>query len=225
MGVGLNEAPRSDLRGASCFLLCQESTYGVVTLRRDTLSAANRPVTLPPATSTTRDETLNRSLILWNSLMIGFVVMSPPAGLYAMTSQIAQTFDNVDKTIIDLQSGHTVKQTVNPFGVVVESPFNGTFEHGNLHRGQRFPSNEIETPGWSLHGGDFKSDLASSTTFTVHEDVPGNYVAELNSLPIFANSQITHNRFYIPQTAQSLQFSTRVQSTELFRTGASDGVH
>ena len=120
---------------------------------------------------------------------------------------------------IDDNADDTVKSIVNPFGVAVESVFNGTFEHGNIHRGQRFPSNEIETPGWSLHGGDFQSDLASSTTFTVREDAPGNHVAELNSLPIYGNSQITHNRFYIPQTALSLQFSTRVQEKELFRTG------
>jgi amino acid transporter len=39
---------------------------------------------LPPATTTTAPETLNRSLTLWNSLTIGFATVSPVAGLYAI---------------------------------------------------------------------------------------------------------------------------------------------
>ena len=37
-----------------------------------------------PATASTGGETLNRSLSLWNSLTIGFAVVSPVVGLYAI---------------------------------------------------------------------------------------------------------------------------------------------
>lgn len=40
--------------------------------------------TLPPATATTVAGTLHRSLSLWNSLTIGFAVVSPVVGLYAI---------------------------------------------------------------------------------------------------------------------------------------------
>jgi len=39
---------------------------------------------LPPATATTAPDTLNRSLTVWNSLTIGFAVVSPVVGLYAI---------------------------------------------------------------------------------------------------------------------------------------------
>jgi amino acid transporter len=40
--------------------------------------------TLSPATATTVADTLNRSLSVWNSLTIGFAVVSPVVGLYAI---------------------------------------------------------------------------------------------------------------------------------------------
>ena len=40
--------------------------------------------TFPPATATTAAVTLNRSLTVWNSLTIGFAVVSPVVGLYAI---------------------------------------------------------------------------------------------------------------------------------------------
>jgi amino acid transporter len=40
--------------------------------------------TLSPATATTVADTLNRSLTVWNSLTIGFAVVSPVVGLYAI---------------------------------------------------------------------------------------------------------------------------------------------
>ena len=40
--------------------------------------------TLSPATATTAADTLNRSLSVWNSLTIGFAVVSPVVGLYAI---------------------------------------------------------------------------------------------------------------------------------------------
>ncbi|MCX5727233.1 MAG: APC family permease, partial [Nitrospirae bacterium] len=39
---------------------------------------------LPPATATTAAETLHRNLSVWNSLTIGFAVVSPVVGLYAI---------------------------------------------------------------------------------------------------------------------------------------------
>ena len=150
---------------------------------------------------------------VWEGIGTGWA-FSPSGGVLFQGS----TIPGLDPRLID-NADDTVKQVVNPFGVVVESVFNGTFEHGNIHRGQRFPSNEVETPGWSLHGGSFQSDLASLSTFTVHNDGTGNYVAELNSSLELTNSQITHNRFYIPETAQSLEFFARVKDKEIFRTG------
>ena len=40
--------------------------------------------TVSPATATTAADTLNRSLSVWNSLTIGFAVVSPVVGLYAI---------------------------------------------------------------------------------------------------------------------------------------------
>jgi hypothetical protein len=40
--------------------------------------------TLPPTTATTASDKLNRSLSVWNSLTIGFAVVSPVVGLYAI---------------------------------------------------------------------------------------------------------------------------------------------
>jgi len=40
--------------------------------------------TLSPATATIAPEKLNRSLSVWNSLTIGFAVVSPVVGLYAI---------------------------------------------------------------------------------------------------------------------------------------------
>jgi amino acid transporter len=40
--------------------------------------------TSPPATATTAADTLHRSLSVWNSLTIGFAVVSPVVGLYAI---------------------------------------------------------------------------------------------------------------------------------------------
>ena len=40
--------------------------------------------TFPPATATPAADTLNRSLSVWNSLTIGFAVVSPVVGLYAI---------------------------------------------------------------------------------------------------------------------------------------------
>jgi len=148
---------------------------------------------------------------VWEGIGEGWAFSSSGGAVFQgttiTTGKNPQTDDNADEM---------VKSIVNPFGVAVETVFNGTFEHGNIHRGERFPSNEIETPGWSLHGGAFQSDEGALSTFTVHEDATGNYVAELNS---WSNTQITHNRFYIPQTAQSLEFSARVKSKESSRTG------
>ncbi len=47
---------------------------------------SNREIqdTFPPATATTAADTLHRSLSVWNSLTIGFAVVSPVVGLYAI---------------------------------------------------------------------------------------------------------------------------------------------
>ncbi len=48
------------------------------------MSSTKSLETLPPATATTVAGTLHRSLSLWNSLTIGFAVVSPVVGLYAI---------------------------------------------------------------------------------------------------------------------------------------------
>ena len=40
--------------------------------------------TFPPATATTAVDKLNRSLSVWNSFTLGFAVVSPVVGLYAI---------------------------------------------------------------------------------------------------------------------------------------------
>jgi amino acid transporter len=48
------------------------------------MSTTDRLDTLLPATATTTPDKLNRSLSVWNSLTIGFAVVSPVVGLYAI---------------------------------------------------------------------------------------------------------------------------------------------
>jgi amino acid transporter len=48
------------------------------------MSTKERQDTLPSATAPSAADTLNRSLSLWNSLTIGFAVVSPVVGLYAI---------------------------------------------------------------------------------------------------------------------------------------------
>jgi amino acid transporter len=53
-------------------------------LERNGMSTTESLNTLSPATATTAADTLNRSLSVWNSLTIGFAVVSPVVGLYAI---------------------------------------------------------------------------------------------------------------------------------------------
>jgi len=53
-------------------------------LERNGMSTTESLDTLSPATATTAADTLNRSLSVWNSLTIGFAVVSPVVGLYAI---------------------------------------------------------------------------------------------------------------------------------------------
>jgi amino acid transporter len=53
-------------------------------LERNGMSTTERLNTLSPATATTAADTLHRSLSVWNSLTIGFAVVSPVVGLYAI---------------------------------------------------------------------------------------------------------------------------------------------
>ena len=53
-------------------------------LERNGMSTTERLNTLSPATATTAPDTLHRSLSVWNSLTIGFAVVSPVVGLYAI---------------------------------------------------------------------------------------------------------------------------------------------
>jgi amino acid transporter len=53
-------------------------------LERNVMSTTKSLDTLSPATATTVADTLNRSLSVWNSLTIGFAVVSPVVGLYAI---------------------------------------------------------------------------------------------------------------------------------------------
>ena len=53
-------------------------------VERNVMSTTESLDTLSPATATTAPEKLNRSLSVWNSLTIGFAVVSPVVGLYAI---------------------------------------------------------------------------------------------------------------------------------------------
>ena len=53
-------------------------------LERNVMSTTKSLETLSPATATTAPDKLNRSLSVWNSLTIGFAVVSPVVGLYAI---------------------------------------------------------------------------------------------------------------------------------------------
>lgn len=101
----------------------------------------------------------------------------------------------------------------------VPTIFNGNFEYGNLHPLARYPGlvtrDSLATPGWAFHGGSF---VSASRLDVIKTDETGNYVAELNSEPT-GNAKITHNRFYISENAQTLEFFGRVISKEFFRTG------
>jgi len=55
-------------------------------LERNGMSTTESLDTLPPAIATTAPDTLHRSLTVWNSLTIGFAVVSPVVGLYAIMS-------------------------------------------------------------------------------------------------------------------------------------------
>lgn len=53
-------------------------------LERNVMSTTKSLDTLSPATATTAAGTLNRSLSVWNSLTIGFAVVSTVVGLHAI---------------------------------------------------------------------------------------------------------------------------------------------
>src|ERR1700675_4773033 len=53
-------------------------------LERNGMSTTESQDALLPATATTAPEKLHRSLSVWNSLTIGFAVVSPVVGLYAI---------------------------------------------------------------------------------------------------------------------------------------------
>ena len=53
-------------------------------LERNVMSTTKSLDALSPAIATTAPETLHRSLSVWNSLTIGFAVVSPVVGLYAI---------------------------------------------------------------------------------------------------------------------------------------------
>ncbi len=63
-----------------------------------------------------------------------------------------------------------------------------------------------EIPGWSFHGGEVDASLFSSPTdFLV--DINGNHALKLDS----SNSELTHNRVYVPADTEFLKFSTWIQ--------------
>lgn len=95
----------------------------------------------------------------------------------------------------------------------VPSIFNGNFEYGNLHPDARYPGlvtrDSLSTPGWSFHGGriEAKSD-------SVVSDGTGDYAVELTTDQDASNTEITHNRLYIPKDATSLEFFYSVKDVE-----------
>jgi hypothetical protein len=100
----------------------------------------------------------------------------------------------------------------------VPTVFNGNFEHGNLHRTSRYPllvgHDMLATPGWSFLGGDFQSN--DSGIVTELNGFTTNHVVELSSL---SNTFIRHNRFFVPDTVQRLEFDINIVQKNLQQTG------
>ena len=56
----------------------------VARLERNVMSTKESQDTFPAATATTAADKLNRSMSAWNSFTLGFAVVSPVVGLYAI---------------------------------------------------------------------------------------------------------------------------------------------
>jgi hypothetical protein len=93
------------------------------------------------------------------------------------------------------------------YDAAVPSVFNGNFELGTLHLGERFPFMANEVPGWSLHGGEFDGGIDNLIGF-YPVGVPGNFAALMNA----DSERLVHNRQYIDPDAQLLKFDVWVRS-------------
>ena len=85
----------------------------------------------------------------------------------------------------------------------VPSIFNGNFENGVDHLAERFPPLSGEIPGWAFHGGS-DADVRNIVTLS-----GGNHALELSS----SLSTITHNRMFVPQTANTIRIDARLEQT------------
>ncbi|MEC4889445.1 MAG: hypothetical protein RI101_05235 [Nitrospira sp.] len=145
---------------------------------------------------------------VWEGIGEGWA-FSPGGGVQFLDSSLVGRgvqFDNTDGPM---------KAIVHPNGEAIETIFNGNFEHGNLHRAERFPSYETSTPGWSLHQS-LSAQLTTSLRPVVvvpKVNASGQAIIESNGLQGHAaflddlfDSQIVHNRLFISPTAQALQF-------------------
>ncbi|MDH5639643.1 MAG: putative Ig domain-containing protein, partial [Nitrospira sp.] len=106
-------------------------------------------------------------------------------------------------------------------GSKIPSVFNGNFEEGNMRGGVLSPLQAVirgtSIPGWDLHSD---PTIGTDLTFTLK---PGKIVfypltgttVSGHAVELEGNSQIVHNRFYIPTEASSVQFSYNVRDVEL----------
>jgi len=101
-------------------------------------------------------------------------------------------------------------------GSKIPSVFNGNFEQGNMRGGLLSPLQEFirgdSAPGWSFHQKDF-NDLtpANIVSYQLNGSTVLGHAAELSS---DGDTELVHNRFYIPTNAQFVQFQYNVREVE-----------
>ena len=105
-------------------------------------------------------------------------------------------------------------------GSAIPTVFNGNFEAGNMNRrlipGAYLSFTEYyrtdSTPGWSFHQSD-STDLTPVriVPYTITGATAPGHAAELSS---DGDTELVHNRFYIPSEATTVQFNYNVREVE-----------
>ncbi|MEQ1847340.1 MAG: hypothetical protein ABL983_17375, partial [Nitrospira sp.] len=101
-------------------------------------------------------------------------------------------------------------------GSKIPSVFNGNFEEGNMRGGvlsllQEFIRGD-SAPGWSFHQRDV-NDLTPAT-IVPYPLTGGTGIGHAAELSSDGDTELVHNRFYIPANAQFVQFQYNVRDVE-----------
>jgi hypothetical protein len=123
-----------------------------------------------------------------------------------------------DLSVDNTNSGETPVTTdqVVWAGSKIPSVFNGNFEEGNMRGGLLSPLQELirgdSAPGWSLHQKDDNDPTpANIVSYQLDGTNVLGHAAELSS---DGDTELVHNRFYIPTNAQFVQFQYNVREVE-----------